>query len=197
MRVSQKSPQARVPASQLDLFAMASRAAEEEIRPDLRTASQTAIEPSRLAPLADRFRPPQRPDRLRAAAVEKQRPDVVTARPRPRDDVRVIGLEDMPSYADLDHEMVQRSMETLPPDMIWFTYSAVQKSFGISRATVARRMKDGLIPGIRFCGANVLEDGSVRRFNRTQLHWLLLAVRTSRLQHAERSISNLRRRAVS
>lgn len=113
---------------------------------------------------------------------------------RPPSDVRLVSMDDMPSYTDLDHEMIERSLETLPEDKVWFTYSAVQKSFGISRATVARRMKEGLIPGIRFNGANVLEDGPVRRFNRIQLRWLLLAVRTSRAEHTERSMRNLQRR---
>lgn len=109
--------------------------------------------------------------------------------------LRVIALEDFPQYSKLDHEMVDRSLEVLPADKVWFTYSAVQQSFGISRATIARRMKEGLIPGIRFLGSNVLEDGAVRRFNRLQLRWLLLATRYSRAEHLERSRRNFRPRA--
>jgi hypothetical protein len=108
---------------------------------------------------------------------------------------RVIALEDLPQYSKLDHDMVDRSLEILPADKVWFTYSAVQQSFGISRATIARRMKEGLIPGIRFRGSNVLEDGAVRRFNRLQLRWLLLATRSSRAEHIERSRRNFQTRA--
>ncbi len=122
--------------------------------------------------------------------------DLPSAKSRRDTGIRTISVEDMPSYSDLDHEMVQMSLETLPAERVWFTYSAVQQCFGVSRATIARRMKEGLIPGIRFLGANVLEDGPVRRFNRIQLHWLLLAVRAPKFQHTERSISNLRRRVV-
>lgn len=190
MAVRQKhSQQTRL--AQLDLFS---------VRPNLvsRPAANVAVS---FAPLArtTQSRPETRNeaacaqvDAVVLAAMDKpetRRAPVV----RPRDDVRVVVIDDMPSYTDLDHDMVERSLETLPEDKVWFTYSAVQKSFGISRATVARRMKEGLIPGIRFNGANVLEDGPVRRFNRTQLRWLLLAVRTSRAEHLERSMRNFQR----
>jgi hypothetical protein len=48
----------------------------------------------------------------------------------------------------------------------------------VSRATVARKVQQGLVPGIRFRGASVLPDGPVRRFDRNQLRWLLLALRS-------------------
>lgn len=94
--------------------------------------------------------------------------------------VRVVTVDDLPSYPTLDQELVQKSLKTLPAEKIWFTYSAVRECFGISRATVARRVKEGLVPGIKFRGASVLEDGPVRRFDREQLFWLLLSVRTRR-----------------
>lgn len=119
----------------------------------------------------------------------------VQASATPAKNIRVVAVEDLPPYSDLDQEMVDRSLESLPTDRAWFTYSAVQQCFGISRATIARRMKEGLIPGIRFSGGNVLEDGAVRRFNRLQLRWLLLAIRSSRAQHVERSIRNFQTRA--
>lgn len=130
---------------------------------------------------------------LRQASIRPRPAVAVTA----DKDIRVIEVEDLPIYTDLDHEMVDRSLETLPADKVWFTYAAVHQCFGISRATIARRMKDGLIPGIRFSGANVLEDGAVRRFNRLQLRWLLLAIRNSRTQHVERSLRNFQGRAAA
>lgn len=92
-------------------------------------------------------------------------------------DTRVVAVDDLPAYAVLDQELVDRSIAALPPGRMWFTYSAIRECFGVSRATVARKVKKGLVPGIRFRGARVLEDGPVRRFDRNQLRWLLLAVR--------------------
>lgn len=129
----------------------------------------------------------------------RQTPNMVRKAPEPlqtKSDIRVTTTADMPVYSDFDRQAVERSLATLPPTKVWFTYAAVRESFGISRATVARRVKEGLVPGIRFRGANVLEDGAVRRFDREQLLWLLLAVRTSRLLHVERSVTNSPRRCV-
>ena len=110
-------------------------------------------------------------------------PNVIGRAPEPqqaKSDIRVTMIADMPAYSDFDREAVERSLLALPPTKVWFTYAAVRESFGISRATVARRVKEGLVPGIRFRGTNVLEDGAVRRFDRAQLLWLLLAVRSGR-----------------
>jgi len=84
----------------------------------------------------------------------------------------------MPDYPSSDQELVDRTISALPPNRMWFTYADIRESFGISRATVARRVKGGLVPGIRFKGTSVVEDGPVRRFDRGQLRWLLLAVRS-------------------
>ena len=99
---------------------------------------------------------------------------------RPAAETRVVSLDDLPDYPLLDQELVDRSIAALPANRIWFTYSAIKECFGVSRATVARKVKKGLVPGIRFRGANVLEDGPVRRFDRNQLRWLLLSVRSHR-----------------
>ena len=85
---------------------------------------------------------------------------------------------DLPEYPLLDQELVDRSIAALPPNRIWFTYRAIKECFGVSRATVARKVQQGLVPGIRFRGASVLPDGPVRRFDRNQLRWLLLALRS-------------------
>jgi len=93
-------------------------------------------------------------------------------------ETHIVSLADLPDYPPLDQELVDRSIAALPPNRIWFTYAAIRECFGVSRATVARKVKKGLVPGIRFRGASVLEDGPVRRFDRNQLRWLLLALRS-------------------
>lgn len=113
----------------------------------------------------------------------RQTPNTMRKAPEPfqcKSDIRVTTTADMPVYSDFDRQAVERSLAALPPTKVWFTYAAVHESFGISRATVARRVKEGVVPGIRFRGGNVLEDGAVRRFDREQLLWLLLAVRSRR-----------------
>lgn len=99
--------------------------------------------------------------------------------PAPRGDVRFIKLDDLPDYPPEIIAMVDNSIAALPEELAWLTYRDIRKRFGISRATIARRLKDGLIPGVRFQCGRMLDDGSVRRFDRTQLRWLLLAVRSS------------------
>lgn len=91
---------------------------------------------------------------------------------------RVVSLVDLPEYPQLDQDLVDQTIAALPAGKMWFTYQAIRECFGVSRATVARRVKKGLVPGIRFSGNSVVEDGSVRRFDRTQLRWLLLSVRS-------------------
>lgn len=92
-------------------------------------------------------------------------------------EIITISVEHMPTYPDDLVDVVDRSLAELPANRAWFTYRQIQECFAISRATVARRVKEGLIPGVRFQNGRVLEDGAVRRFDRTQLRWLLLAVR--------------------
>ena len=94
--------------------------------------------------------------------------------------VSTVSVEAMPTYPTEHHRTVERSLADLPPDKVWFTYRDIKRHFGVSRATVARRVKDGLVPGIRRQRDRVLDDGAVRRFDRVQLHWLLLAVRFAR-----------------
>ena len=94
--------------------------------------------------------------------------------------VSILSEEDMPVYPDDLHVAVERSIAELPPEKIWFTYRDLQRHFGVSRATIARRLKDGLVPGIRRLHGRVLEEGAVRRFDRAQLRWLLLALRCAR-----------------
>lgn len=95
------------------------------------------------------------------------------------DAIRMIGIEDMPNYPPELHATVSRILADLREDRVLMNYRAIKECFGISRATVARRVKGGLVPGVRMANGRVLEDGSVRRFDRTQLRWLLLAVRSA------------------
>lgn len=178
----QKGSKQTASGSQLDLF-------RPDLQPEMTSSDVSSDRGSRLdlAPARVALSPA-----VKESASLGKRLDRATAGSAA---FRVIALEDLPQYSKLDHEMVDRSLEILPADKVWFTYSAVQQSFGISRATIARRMKEGLIPGIRFRGSNVLEDGAVRRFNRLQLRWLLLATRYSRADHIERSRRNFQPRA--
>ena len=97
---------------------------------------------------------------------------------------RVLCLDDMPAYSDEAHESVAAALEALPQTQLWFTYKDIQSLFGVSRATVARRLREGLVPGVRMAGSSVVEDAAVRRFDRGQLKWLLLALRHRPRQQA-------------
>lgn len=96
---------------------------------------------------------------------------------------RVLCVDDMPPYSDEAHESVVAALEALPQAQLWFTYKDIQTLFGVSRATVARRLREGLVPGVRMAGSSVMEDAAVRRFDRGQLKWLLLALRHRPRQH--------------
>ncbi len=100
--------------------------------------------------------------------------------------VRVITTDGLPHYCTEVVEQVDRSIAALPTEKLWFTYHDIRRCFGVSRATVARRMKDGVVPGVRFQLGRMIEDGAVRRLDREQLRWLLQAVRSGpqRVQHA-------------
>ncbi len=97
-----------------------------------------------------------------------------------RDEPIVVSIEDMPQYPLDQQEAVDRLLAELKNDHLLMTYRSIKECFGISRATVARRVKEGLVPGTRFLHGRVLDEGPVRRFDRTQVRWLLLSVRSSR-----------------
>jgi len=90
----------------------------------------------------------------------------------------------MPAYSEDAQESVAAALHQLPHAQLWFTYKDIQFFFGVSRATVARRLRDGLVPGVRMAGSSVVEDAPVRRFDRGQLKWLLLALRHRQRQRA-------------
>lgn len=90
----------------------------------------------------------------------------------------VVVLEsDLPRYDADEIALVDATIAEMPPSKLWFTYQDIQRLFGVSRATVARKVKAGLVPGIRFADGRVVEEGAVRRFSRTQIRFVLLAVR--------------------
>lgn len=97
-----------------------------------------------------------------------------------RIEIATITQQDMPDYpGDLVHQ-IEEEIAAIPTDRVLLTYREIWGYFGVSRATVARRMKEGLVPGIRMSEGRVLDDGPVRRLNRVQIRWLLLAVRRCR-----------------
>lgn len=115
--------------------------------------------------------------RLPAATVAGPLP-LASTQMRHRDPpARVLGIDDMPVYPPDLVVAAKRSIKEISTDRVLLTYKEINAFFGISRATVARRLKDGLVPGIRIRHGRVLEDGPVRRLDRTQVLYLLLAVR--------------------
>jgi hypothetical protein len=82
------------------------------------------------------------------------------------DPARTITLADMPDYPPTLVEAVDRILADIGAGRMLFTYRAIEQSFGISRATVSRRVKDGLVPGVRIANGRVMEEGPVRRFDR-------------------------------
>lgn len=94
--------------------------------------------------------------------------------------IRTLTAKDMPAYPLEAVAAVTRTIKEAPTERVLLTYKEIYAFFGVSRATVARRLKDGKVPGIRFRQGRVLEDGPVRRLDRTQLLYLLLSVRSGR-----------------
>lgn len=90
---------------------------------------------------------------------------------------RTVQISELPRYDDDEMEIVDVSLAETNTAKIWFTYADIRRCFGVSRATIARKLKAGLVPGIRFQGNRVVEEGAVRRFSRTQVRYVLLAVR--------------------
>lgn len=114
------------------------------------------------------------------AAVEHAPRDTVPKRrvePARSAPTQTVTLADIPPYERDDLEIVDASLAEAPSAKLWFTYADIRRYFGVSRATVARKVKARLVPGIRFEGARVVEEGAVRRFSRTQVRYVLLAVR--------------------
>ena len=56
---------------------------------------------------------------------------------------RFVTVQDMPSYHDELVALVRQSIKEVPADSVWFTYRDIQRLFGVSKATIARRLQDG------------------------------------------------------
>ena len=153
---------ARSASAQLSLF-------------DIATGEDTSL--AKSGPIAP---PPQSVTPSRALpARRRQGARAIDQRPS-----RVLSVDDMPAYSEDAHEGVAAALQLLPHAQLWFTYKDIQFFFGVSRATVARRLRDGLVPGVRMAGESVVEDAPVRRFDRGQLKWLLLALRHRQRQRS-------------
>lgn len=101
-------------------------------------------------------------------------------RPRPRPPPsRRLTDRDMPGYSNDEIAAVDRILAEMKSDRLFLGYKDIQDMFGVSKATVNRRMKEGLISGVTIQDGVVSRDGGVRRFSREQVKWLLLAVRSN------------------
>ncbi|MFZ4604351.1 MAG: hypothetical protein ACOYM8_18070 [Caulobacterales bacterium] len=148
-------------AGQLDLFAFA---------PEMKGAPAGAVERRSTAPIVDAQKGSSSPPRRKSSPIGHGKT------PPPRSVVTVCE-SDLPRYDEDEITIVDATIAEMPPTKLWFTYQDIQRLFGVSRATVARKVKAGLVPGIRFADGRVVEEGAVRRFNRTQVRFVLLAVR--------------------
>lgn len=102
----------------------------------------------------------------------------LAARPRRRlPPSRLLTDRDMPGYTQEEIAAVDRILAGMKSDRLFLRYKDIQDLFGVSKATVNRRMKEGLVPGVTIQDGVVSRDGGVRRFSREQVKWLLLAVR--------------------
>lgn len=89
----------------------------------------------------------------------------------------MIRMADMPAYSQEEVAAVEHVIASIRTDRQLLGYKDLKAYFGVSKATANRRMKDGLVPGVRILDGRVLRDGGVRRLSREQVRWLLLAVR--------------------
>lgn len=109
----------------------------------------------------------------------------LAARPRPRQSPsRLLTDRDMPAYSQEQIAEVDRIIAEVKSDRLLLGYRDIQDLFGVSKATANRRMKDGLVPGVKIQDGVVMRDGGVRRLSREQVKWLLLAVRSSQRRRA-------------
>ncbi len=148
---------------------------ERRVRKSQMTSAQLSLFDGEASP---KPAPPVAPERVRRSQIKLQTP----AKKLREEKARLVTLDNMPSYPGDVVDMVDNAVANLPAELIWLTYRDVERHFGISRSTTARRLKEGLVPGIRFLHNRMLDDGPVRRLDRNQLRWLLLAVRAHRSQ---------------
>lgn len=111
--------------------------------------------------------------RLSLRSTKQRRRSLPLRSPSPR----LITEKDLPSYPEQEVAAVERLVAGIKSDRALLGYNDVWTHFGVSKATANRRMKEGLVPGVRIVAGVVMRDGGVRRFSREQVKWLVLAVR--------------------
>jgi hypothetical protein len=172
-KAARSSAKRMPPANQPDLFAFMGPASSQ----DRATGQRSPLDPpakarsfargadEKCAAVADvQIQPRQAPQPVKRARSEPT-------------NFHLVQHAELPSYTPADIESVDQILAAWPDTKALFTYAEVRQSFGVSRATAARKIKAGLIPGIAFAGERVLADGPVRRLTRDQVKHLLLAVR--------------------
>jgi hypothetical protein len=124
---------------------------------------------------------PQTADAATTASMRK--PPSIMLRPSAKSRIalpeatHVVSVADMPAYHEDLRASADAAVAALPRDRCLFTYADIAQWLGISRATVLRRVRGGLVPGIRFQNDRVIEEGAVRRFTREQLRYIVLAAK--------------------
>lgn len=145
-------------------------------------AVEREARPKGRAPPVDQTRPPLS---IASRGEERGGCPVVTFRlgstaaprrpaPRPTPEPRLITKRDVPAYPE---EEVERAIAEIRTDRVLLGYKDIKDFIGVCKATANRRMKDGLVPGVRLLNGNVIRDGGVRRLDREQVKWLLLSLR--------------------
>ncbi|MGQ0533927.1 MAG: hypothetical protein ACT4OF_14740 [Caulobacteraceae bacterium] len=129
------------------------------------------------APLVLAPRAMERPNsmviRLNLDVPRVRRPSRPKRSPLPK----LITADELPEYPATEVAAVERAIAAIKTDRALLGYKEIQSFFGVSKATINRRMKEGLVLGVRIKDGVVMRDGGVRRFSREQVKWLLLAVR--------------------
>lgn len=144
-------------------------------------ARKRSRDPAQLGLFDARPEAPCTAVRPAAALAAKAAPGRRAAQPSAKAaEVTTLTPDDMPDYPNDLVAQVDQEIAAIPTDRVLLTYKEIWDYFGVSRATVVRRMKDRLVPGIRMSNGRVLDDGPVRRLSRLQVRWLLLAVRRRR-----------------
>jgi len=149
---------------QLDLFSSAPALVHQEAAPIVPAKPSTPTPPPGK-PIQSR-KSPERPERKARAPKPKRMHDYV------------VDANDIPPFPPEAEAFAAEALASAPSGKALFTYADIALYFGISRATVIRRQRSGIIPGVRFIGSRVLEEGHVRRLTREQVRYLLMVSRT-------------------
>lgn len=147
------------------------KAVEREARPEGSLVDQTRCPPSMASRGEERGGCPVVTFQIGSTAAPRR------PAPRPTPEPRLITRQEMPAYPEEEVDAVERAIAEIRTDRVLLGYKDIKDFFGVSKATANRRMKDGLVPGVRILNGNVIRDGGVRRLDREQVKWLLLSLR--------------------